>query len=201
MHKTFRYCGQVTLTTSSTAGLLGTQHQFNLNSLFDPDRTAIGHQPYGYDQLCSSSGPYLKYKVNRARVRLEFTHPNSGDARTYAFVAMRNDASISQSISGASIELVGERAMATKKYVPVTGDQKCVFELDIPIAGALNQSRLAFDSDVDNTAAVSTSSPVWVPTLLVAVGETVTSTAYTVGCLFTIEYDSVLFYRYALPKS
>lgn len=33
---------------------------WNLNSLFDPDRAGIGHQPYGYDQL---SALYNRYRV------------------------------------------------------------------------------------------------------------------------------------------
>lgn len=32
----------------------------NLNSVFDPDRTGIGHQPYGFDQLASL---YNRYRV------------------------------------------------------------------------------------------------------------------------------------------
>lgn len=33
---------------------------FNLNSIFDPDRTGIGHQPYGHDTL---SAVYNRYRV------------------------------------------------------------------------------------------------------------------------------------------
>jgi len=33
---------------------------FNLNSLFDPDLTGVGHQPYGYDQLAVL---YNRYRV------------------------------------------------------------------------------------------------------------------------------------------
>lgn len=36
------------------------QFNWNLNSLFDPNRTGIGHQPYGYDQL---AGLYNRYRV------------------------------------------------------------------------------------------------------------------------------------------
>lgn len=36
------------------------QYLFNLNSTFDPDRTGIGHQPYGRDQL---AGLYNRYRV------------------------------------------------------------------------------------------------------------------------------------------
>lgn len=34
--------------------------KFNLNSLFDPNRTGTGHQPYGFDQL---AGLYNRYRV------------------------------------------------------------------------------------------------------------------------------------------
>lgn len=34
--------------------------QFNLNSLYDPDRTGVGHQPYGFDQLAAL---YNRYRV------------------------------------------------------------------------------------------------------------------------------------------
>jgi hypothetical protein len=32
---------------------------WNLNSLFDPDRTGTGHQPLGYDQLCNLFNRYV----------------------------------------------------------------------------------------------------------------------------------------------
>lgn len=34
--------------------------KFNLNSLYDPNRTGTGHQPYGFDQL---AGLYNRYRV------------------------------------------------------------------------------------------------------------------------------------------
>ncbi len=35
-------------------------YKFNLNSLYDPDRTGAGHQPHGFDQL---AGLYNRYRV------------------------------------------------------------------------------------------------------------------------------------------
>lgn len=39
--------------------------QMNLNSLFDPNRSGLGHQPYGFDQLCGPAGTalYNRYRV------------------------------------------------------------------------------------------------------------------------------------------
>lgn len=36
------------------------QYKFNLNSLYDPDYTGVGHQPYGRDQLAAL---YNRYRV------------------------------------------------------------------------------------------------------------------------------------------
>lgn len=39
------------------------EYLFNLNSLFDPNRTGVGHQPLGYDQLTPLYGRYRVWKV------------------------------------------------------------------------------------------------------------------------------------------
>lgn len=43
---------------STSAG--NTSWRFNLNSVFDPNRTGTGHQPYGFDQLAAL---YNRYRV------------------------------------------------------------------------------------------------------------------------------------------
>jgi len=42
--------------TTDAAGIF----RFNLNSLFDPNRSGVGHQPYGYDTLATL---YNRYRV------------------------------------------------------------------------------------------------------------------------------------------
>lgn len=37
---------------------------FNLNSPFDPNRTGVGHQPYGFDTLATIYNRYRVYKVS-----------------------------------------------------------------------------------------------------------------------------------------
>lgn len=39
-----------------------TAYTFRTNSLFDPDYTSTGHQPYGYDSLAAQYSRYLVYK-------------------------------------------------------------------------------------------------------------------------------------------
>lgn len=48
------------ITTTSTTGAVQAQ-QFRVNSLFDPDLTNVGHQPYVFDQLSAIYSDYVVY--------------------------------------------------------------------------------------------------------------------------------------------
>lgn len=39
------------------------EYQFNLNSIYDPDLSGTGHQPYGFDQLATVYNRYRVYKT------------------------------------------------------------------------------------------------------------------------------------------
>lgn len=45
---------------------LGSVYRFNLNSIFDPNRTGTGHQPYGRDTFATLYNRYRVYKVTYA---------------------------------------------------------------------------------------------------------------------------------------
>lgn len=49
-----KYSDTIVLTSGASTYL------FNLNSVFDPNRTGVGHQPYGFDQLAAL---YNRYRV------------------------------------------------------------------------------------------------------------------------------------------
>ena|SRR3990167_885981 len=61
------YHQTVVLPTTISVGT--TQHNFRLGSLFDPDYTTTGHQPYGFDQLAAF---YSRYYVTGARMYARF---------------------------------------------------------------------------------------------------------------------------------
>lgn len=62
----FRFCA-TSQPLIITAGA-PTKRQYNLNSLFDPDRTGVGHQPYLFDQFSSGGGlGYAKYLVHACK--------------------------------------------------------------------------------------------------------------------------------------
>ena len=60
--KTLRYAETYSLTTGA-AGLIGTVQTLFLNSVYDPNYTGTGHQPYGFDQLAAFFQQYLVHGV------------------------------------------------------------------------------------------------------------------------------------------
>jgi hypothetical protein len=63
---TLRYCEQVTFNPGATTASSNT---FSATGLYDPNITGTGHQPYGFDELCTTGGPYNRYSVLRTRLR------------------------------------------------------------------------------------------------------------------------------------
>lgn len=53
----------------SIASSAGAQQTMNLNSIFDPDRTGGGHQPYGHDELAVM---YNRYRVLKTHYKVTF---------------------------------------------------------------------------------------------------------------------------------
>lgn len=53
-----------------TSILFQYQHVFRGNSLFDPDSTGVGVQPYGYDSLCGASAFFNNYNVKSSKITI-----------------------------------------------------------------------------------------------------------------------------------
>lgn len=72
-----KYSEQISQTGPGLGGL--TQFTMNLNSIFDPNRTGLGHQPYGHDSL---QAIYNRYRVIKCSYVISSisTGGSSGDA-------------------------------------------------------------------------------------------------------------------------
>lgn len=68
MRVKMRYQDGVVLASTALIGF--TTYAFRTNSLFDPDWTGTGHQPYRFDQLAAI---YRKYTVVGSKITVEFT--------------------------------------------------------------------------------------------------------------------------------
>jgi len=60
------------------------EHAYRLNSLYDPDYTGGGHQPYGFDQW---SAFYNRYRVDKVELDLKMINNNSASAPIVVYVA------------------------------------------------------------------------------------------------------------------
>lgn len=74
-----------TITLSST--ITPAYHQFRLNSLFDPDYTAVGHQPLYYDQLALL---YKNYRVHAAKIDVSFVNATDATAALVGYSVKPN---------------------------------------------------------------------------------------------------------------
>lgn len=72
----FKYVSEQKTLTTGVAGVA--VHTYVLNSLFDPDFTGVGHQPYGFDQLTPF---YRRYRVNGAKVTIRFFDQSTDGCR------------------------------------------------------------------------------------------------------------------------
>lgn len=77
-----RYLTKLKYSGNFTAPTVNVPYQFSLNSIFDPDITGVGHQPYGHDQLDALYNRYRVYAVKWS-IRTQ-----SSDAANYYTVAV-----------------------------------------------------------------------------------------------------------------
>lgn len=95
--------------SQSLATVTATNQVFNLNSLFDPNRTGTGHQPYGFDQLAAI---YNRYRVWETRWKVTFHAESQG---FYVLSVPSNGALATSIVDGSSFQSAGEiRGAVTK---------------------------------------------------------------------------------------
>lgn len=85
-----RYICKMKYCETNVSGALNGQYVYNINSVYDPDRTGIGHQPYGFDNLANL---YNRYRVIKCGWRIESPLGDTDSPRSIHAIAS-NDPSI-----------------------------------------------------------------------------------------------------------
>lgn len=72
-----RYITKMKYSEQVTTDATG-QYRLNLNSIYDPNRTGIGHQPYGFDTLATM---YNRYRVIACGYRIQVNWTSNNTAQ------------------------------------------------------------------------------------------------------------------------
>lgn len=177
--------------TVSLGGGTYAPYTMNLNSIFDPNRTGIGHQPYGFDLLSST---YNRYRVINCRYRIS-VHSNDNATNLQLAVIPTNDA-----ISPLTISEVRENPRC--KYVlQAPLDTIRVVAGNVYIPSLVGRTKAQYMAD-DRYQALTTANPNELALLNLFAGTT-TETGSTSSVIFNIqlEYTVEFFDIKHMPQS
>jgi hypothetical protein len=197
LRRKLRYSSIATVTGSATVGLLGNVQKYSLNSLFDPDVTGVGHQPYAFDQLCTSTGPYSRYKVIGCKVKVTAVSP--GDP-VFLYTQLVNPVE-TYDISNKDVAEASEKPAVRVDYIPSTGPQCKVINFNIPNLSALFQwDKATFDLDMGQTTGPYNGSP-GTQCYLAMTAAYPTVASRNLDIFVELEFDTIFYDRYTLATS
>ncbi|AJD07499.1 putative capsid protein [Odonata-associated circular virus-19] len=185
---TLKYCERDSVVTS-VSGASGAD-LYNLNSIFDPDRTGTGHQPLGHDQLQLL---YNRYRVFGVSWRVTFYQPGAGVAGLFAVFPQNN--ALTQ--NGVSTSVLKELPHAFTKLS--RADQPVVFTGRVSLPKLTGQTPAQFKAGLEYQATFG-ASPSELQTLLVAVNP-VTTGAQTFNYEIELKYHVECFDPIPLAQS
>jgi len=182
--------------------LCGVEQVFRANSLFDPDVTNAGHQPYGFDTLSSI---YTRYKVES--VEFEFVHSGQQQsAGSYGTLVL----SVSPPANPVTLLGVAVEVLMEKPGVVTVPIQEAFTKVPpAALRGRFNIRDLVglteqqFDADIEDYSALVTANPTNVPLIKYAVASNSANVISSAGSIvFTrIVYHAVFWDRVSLAQS
>lgn len=182
MHCDMKYCDQF---VTSVGGASVLDQIYRANSLFDPDRTGVGHQPRGFDQLTPL---YNRYRVDAIRWDVKFMPAVAG---YNCCVIPVNGAQAYTSIVD-----VGESSLLAPIKTQGAGATGITFSGRIPLYQLQGRSEVAYHTD-DTTAAIFSTNPVETIDFHVFV-QNINVAALVVNFVVTLTYESI-FFDYIIP--
>jgi len=131
--------------TTTIATLVTTTQQWRMNSIFDPDYTNVGHQPYGRDTLALL---YTRYRVFRFGWDIKYCGTS---AAAIAVVVPQNGNTAPSSITAA-----GEMPLAQTGVLPFQGGSTLHFRGSVYLPMITGTPPVEYKSDDRYSAAMTT---------------------------------------------
>lgn len=161
--------------------------KFNLNSMFDPDLTNVGHQPMGRDQMITL---YNRYRVDKVKVTVQWTKMTDSVQGFHAMIANNDSATLTQTPSNIMeqpFQLSGNTSYAN-------GGSKTSFvqskTFNLHSVTGVTKTKYKID---DQYQALSTASPSEVIILHLMAGDVLGASTYACTALVKLEYFTTWF--------
>lgn len=160
-------------------------HRFNLNSIYDPNRTGVGHQPYGFDTLASL---YNRYRVIACGYRIHVA-AGTGTSGSQSFQVVALPANEELSTSSLSEWRENPRA----KYICQNAGAPTVFlKGKTYIPSLVGRTRAQYMAD-DRYQATTAASPNELAILNLAIGGGADTLTAGAGIQILLEYTVEFF--------
>ncbi len=184
------YADSFYLSGTNLSSTFGSEQVYRLASLYDPDFTNVGHQPYGFDQIIPW---YVRYQVKSASIKLTFSDPSKDGMYVAMFVKTLNDPA---TLVNCTLSQAMERPNVVLKPLNNTGSQVTTITRNIDFASNLGVTHSQYINDWYNTSALVSANPLYTPYLAFAVCDpSASSTAGSVRVTVEIIFNSTFFER------
>lgn len=184
-----RYSETFTLTTG-TGGLFGTDQVMRLNSLYDPDFTGGGHQPYLYDQITPL---YASYRVYAAKVTL--IGATIGGTADLCYAVKYSTDSGGSGLAAKSIDTITETTNSVQQYLSPSGNKRVSKQtMYFPMAALFGVSKKAYQID-DKYQSATNTNPGETAYLYISVGSPNGTSGETMTLQVVIDFYAKFFNR------
>lgn len=122
------------------------QREFKLNSLYDPDSSGVGHQPYGLDQWAAF---YNKYRV--FAVKMEVTAANSDPSAAVIIALTASPTQQSLFYVSRFQELPRVKTLVLSSEVGGTSSKRLKYKAYLPKIAGLTSAQYRADEDYEAT--------------------------------------------------
>lgn len=185
-----RYC-QTYQYVTGTAGVFGGGNTYRLNSLYDPDLTGAGHQPYGYDQI---SALYRRYLVRGVKITIIFNNPSHDGIVCGAMIQGSGGVG---TLAGQTADIIKEQPYSVTRVLNSTGKQFVTISQYIDLSKLEGLNRVQWIANQDQYGALVSANPSLCPTLQVGIASDAAEAgaSCTIRILFTYYsqfYDRIL---------
>jgi len=195
IRRQFKYCSKHTLYTDASTGGYGAEQSYRLNSLYDPDVTGGGHQPYGFDQVFAL---YNRYRVDKVVFRITFTTP--GAASDMICAAVLTPVASGSSLSSKSIEYPLEWPNVQHGHLSSAGSRVCYLTGSTDLWSIVGIPKAKYEAD-DTYSAYASGSPSQVAYLNFAVGSYSGATSQACSTMIELEFDAIAYDRIVQSSS